>query len=221
MDQKAERLNRSKEEIVAKVERQVAKKMAMKRGYRKKSKQILERQLRRILYRVFSPKNAVALCPQGSSVFGYDEFGRNVEQGLQQYVALLKSRGIGVHTVIVQGSRAKSSWKPESDVDVTIVADNLPREGSDFLSFRLRDLRRRILLSDRPLFLGIEPSGCCSREEYLKRLERFDLQVLDAILYGRVVFDDGFWSQVKSKYEELVKKNRLETAPLRELISQV
>lgn len=214
-------MSRSSEEIIAIVERQVAKKMTMKRGYRRILKQIIERQLRKALYRVFSPKNSVAQCLQGSSMFGCDEFGRNVEQGLQQYVALLKSRGIGVHTVIVQGSRAKSSWKPESDVDVTIVADNLPPGGSDFFTFRLRDLRRRILLSDRPLYLGIEPSGCCSREEYLKRLERFDLQVLDAVLYGRVVFDDGFWSQVKSKYEELVKKNGLENAPLRELISPV
>lgn len=214
-------MNRSNEEIIARIERQVARKMAMKRGYRRKFKQIIERQLRKVLYQVFSPKNAVAPCLQGSSMFGCDEFGRDVEQGLLQYVAILKSRGIEVHTVIVQGSRAKSSWKPESDVDVTIVANNLPKEGRSFFSFRLRDLRRRILLSDRPLFLGIEPSGCCSREEYLKRLERFDLQVLDAILYGRVVFDDGFWSQVKSKYEGLVKKNKLETAPLRELISPV
>jgi predicted nucleotidyltransferase len=214
-------LSPSNEEIVAKVKRQVARKMAMKRGYRRKFKQIIERQLRKILYQVFSPKNVIAPCLHGSSMFGCDEFGRDVEKGLQQYVAILKSRIVEVHTVIVQGSRAKSSWKPESDVDVTIIANNLPKEGHNFLSFRLRDLRRRILLSDRPLFMGIEPSGCCSREEYLKRLERFDLQALDAILYGRVVFDDGFWSQVKSKYEELVKKNRLETAPLRELISPV
>lgn len=214
-------MNQSNEEIMARVKRQVARKMAMKRGYRKKFKQVIERQLRKILYQVFSPKNAVAPCLQDSSIFGCDEFGRDVEQGLQQYVAILKSRGLKVHTVIVQGSRTKSSWKPESDVDVTIVANNLPKEGHNFLSFRLRDLRRRMLLSDRPLFLGIEPSGCCSCEEYLKRLERFDLQILDAILYGRVVFDDGFWSQAKLKYKELVKRNRLETAQLRELISPV
>jgi predicted nucleotidyltransferase len=211
-------LSKSSEEIIANVERQVARKMAMKKGYRKKFKQIIERQLRKTLYQVFSSKNAVASCLKGSSMFGCDEFGRDVEQGLQQYVAILKSRRIEVHTVIVQGSRAKSSWKPESDVDVTIVANNLPKEGRDFLSFRLRDLRRRILLSDRPLFLGIEPSGCCSPRQFLERLEDFDIQELDAVLYGKVIYDVGFWRTVMDRYQTLEKKYHLDAMNLKTML---
>jgi predicted nucleotidyltransferase len=214
-------LKRTREEIVQDVERQVAKKMAMKRGYRKKFKQIIRQKLRRILYHTLSPKYAETARFHGSSMFGFDEFGRDIGQGLLRYVTILKSRKVQIHTIIILGSRAKSSWKPESDVDVTIVASNLPKEGRNFLSVRLRDLRRRVLLSDRPLFLGIEPSGCCSREEFLQRLEQFDIQVLDAVLYGQVVYDDGFWKQAKLKYEETIRKYGLETAPLKELLVRV
>jgi len=214
-------LKETKEEIVRHVENQVAKKMSMKKGYRKKIKQIVEPKFRKLLYQVFSPKNMVSPHSQANSIFGYDEFGRDIEQGLRQYVSILKSRKVQIHTVIVLGSRVKSSWKPESDIDVTIVASNLPKEGRNFLSYRLRNLRRGILLSDRPLFMGIEPSGCCSPEEFLQKMERFDLQILDALLYGQIVYDDGFWSQAKLLYEKIAKKHGLETAPLKKIIAPV
>jgi predicted nucleotidyltransferase len=102
---------------------------------------------------------------------------------------LLKNRKLHIHTVVVLGSRVKRSWKPQSDVDVTIIAEGLPREATNILTRRLGILTRRIVLSDRPLYLGIEPSGCCSRQEFLDRLEQFDVTVLDAVFYGRLLFD--------------------------------
>jgi len=204
--------------IMQKVEKQVQRKLAMKKSYKKKIKVAIKRALRRIFYRTLNDPKIKVKNYRENSNFGYDEFGRDVEDGLLQYIKLLKSRKLQIHTVIVLGSRAKGSWTPQSDVDVTVIASNLPRERRNPLTKRLFGLRRKLILSDRPLYLGIEPSGCCSKTEFLERLERFDIQVLDAIFYGKVIYNDGFWRTVKMKYKEIEKKYGLEQIPLKEML---
>ena len=73
-------------------------------------------------------------------------------------------------------------------------------------------------MSDRPLYLGIEPSGCCSKEEFLERLRSFDIQALDAIFYGRVIYDDGFWDVAKAQYTEIECKYGLDPLYLKKLL---
>jgi len=214
-------MDKIQEEVLLRVEKQIERKMAMKKGYRKKFKVILERVLRKVLFKIFSYSNIEIERYHGNSSFGCDELGRDVEDGVRQYVELLKGRKLQFHTVIVLGSRAKGVWAPQSDVDVTIIASNLPKEGRNFLTKRLFDLRRRIILSDRPLYLGIEPSHCCSKAEFLELLEKFDIQALDAVLYGRVVYDDGFWRTVKMKYREMEKKYGLKQIPLKKMLLPV
>jgi len=205
--------------ILRHIENQIRRKLKMKRGYRKRAKVILEKTLRWFSRKTVFPSDMKVQQYVGDSLFGCDELGRDVEDGLQKYVSLLRTRGVRMHTVIVLGSRAKETWKPESDIDVTIVADDLPKEGRNFLTRRLLDLRRRIILSDRPIRMGIEPSGCCSREEFLKRMEQFDVQALDAVLYGQVIYDDGFWQTAKVNFKELAKKHGLEELALRRLLA--
>ena len=209
------------QEVRWRVERQIERKMAMKKGYRKKFKVILERMLRKVLFKMFSYSDIEIEQYRGNSRFGCDELGRDVEDGMRQYVELLKGRKLQFHTVLVLGSRVKGVWTPQSDVDVTIIASNLPKEGRNFLTERLFGLRRRIILSDRRLYLGIEPSHCCSKAEFLERLEKFDIQALDAVLYGRVVYDDGFWRTVKMKYREMEKKYGLKQIPLKKMLLPV
>ena len=193
----------------------------MKRGYRKKLKKNLERLLRKILFTIFSSSSIKVKRFNGDSSFGCDERGRDIEDGLHKYVSILKNRGLKVHTVIVLGSRAKGLWTPRSDVDVTIIATNLPKEGINFLSKRLLNLKRRIILSDRPLYLGIEPSGCCSKDEFLKKLEMFDINALDALLHGRVIYDDGFWLKVREKGKEIMSKHGLSEELLKRVLAPV
>jgi predicted nucleotidyltransferase len=123
--------------------------------------------------------------------------------------------------VIVLGSRVKDSWTPRSDVDVTIIADRLPRDGKNFFTKRILGFRRNFLLSDRPLYLGVEPSGCCSRKEFLERLNRFDIQALDAVLYGKIIYDDGFWSMVEARYATIEKRYQIECLPLKEMLASI
>jgi len=207
--------------VIQKVKKEVGQKLASKKSYRKKFKTIFERISKRILRRILNnPKVKIKKYGQDSR-FGCDEFGRDVEDGLRQYIKLLKSRKLQVHTVIVLGSRAKGSWTPESDVDVLIIAGNLPKEGRNTLTKRLFGLRKKLILSDRPIYLGIEPSGCCSKTEFLERLEMFDIQALDAVFYGRVVYDEGFWRKVKKKYRDMERKYGLEQIPLKEMLVAV
>lgn len=191
--------------------------MSLKTGYRKKAKGILERLLRRITRAVLSTDITIRPYDSNSSM-GHDELGRDVEDGVKKYVELLRSRGINIETVLALGSRVKGSWKPESDVDVTIIADNLPREGKNMITKRIHDMKIRLLLSDRPIYMGIEPSGCCSRIQFLEGLEHFDIQELDAVLYGKVIYDVGFWRTAMDRYRSLEKKYSLDTLNLKTLL---
>lgn len=61
-----------------------------------------------------------------NSPFGYDEFGRDVNDGMQKNERLLMDRNPKINSLVVMESRAKGSWTANSDVDVLVVADCLP-----------------------------------------------------------------------------------------------
>ena len=221
MERKSEvMLNESiiQQKILLQIEERVKNKVAVKKGYRKKLKKNFERLLRKILSTIFSSSSIEVKKFNGDSSFGCDEYGRDIEDGLKKYINILKNRGIVLHTVILLGSRAKGLWTSRSDIDVTIIASNLPKEGKSFFSRRLLNLKRSIILSDRPLYLGIEPSGCCSKEEFLERLRSFDIQALDAIFYGRIIYDDGFWSQVMETFNRMDNECQLPKDKLKKLL---
>lgn len=208
----------TKKRILLQIKRKVENKVLMKKGVMKKLKKRLGRVVRRILIKIFSSSSMKVKRYDGTSDFGCDLYGRDVEDGLLKYVGILMSRNVDVHTVIVLGSRAKGNWTPESDVDVTIIASNLPREGKNILSRRFFDVMRYIILSDMPLYLGVEPSGCCSKNEFLKKLRNFDIQVLDAIYYGKIIYDDGFWMTVKTEFNKMKEVYGLDDSLMKKLL---
>jgi len=207
-------------EILFQIQKAVERKIAMKKSFRKKLKRMLKEFTQRLLF-IFLPSTIKIKEYNGNSRFGCDRLGRDVEDGLQKYIRMLKSRNLQISTVVVLGSRAKGLWKPNSDVDVTIIANNLPKERKNFVIKRLLDLKRNLILSDIPLNLCIEPSGCCSEEEFLIKLEKFDINALDAVLYGCVIYDEGFWPKVKEKYRELKEKYCLNDKLLKEILKPV
>jgi len=207
--------------LMQNIKKKVEKKTAAKKGFRKKIKTQAERRLRGLARCVFNdPTIRVKRCTQHSEL-GCDDLGRDIKDGLRLYVRILKARNFRVHTVLVLGSRAKGSWKPTSDVDVTIIVENLPKEGKNPLTKRLFGLRRALLLSDRPIYLGVETSGCCSREEFLNRLEHLDIQALDAVFYGRVIYDDGFWQTAVERYRQIEGLHKLNQILLKEILLPV
>jgi predicted nucleotidyltransferase len=152
---------------------------------------------------------------------GIDEYGRDVVSCLREYASLLISRGVKLHTLIVLGSRAKGRGKPESDVDVLVIASNLPgRKTSEFtsLSQKIMNIRQRLLLTDFPLSIGVEPSSSCSKEDFLRWLKEFKVAALDGVYYGKIIYDDGFWNEVQRIFKELEKKYRLQETRLKEML---
>ena len=85
------------------IDGQVQRKLAMKKSWRKKLKQTVERPFRHASYRVISRPRMQIEQYNGSSALGADEFRRDIADGVTKYVDLLKKRGLQIHTVIVLG----------------------------------------------------------------------------------------------------------------------
>lgn len=167
---------------------------------------MLKRLLKRSLYQIMG-KRAGAIEAKTTQGIGKDEFGRNIDHYFRSYIDLLRRRGLGIHTVILVGSRAKNRWKPKSDLDIFVIAGGLPKGV-------MRHLSKYTVLSDVPLFLGIEPYSC-TKEEFLERLKHLDLMALDAVCCGKILFDDGFWLEANSRFAEIEEKYGLRKAQLR------
>lgn len=197
--------------ILARIKKQLQERIQMKYGWRKKVKSTLLKIYRTFFYQLFARSKWSTRAKIENLDLGIDQFGRSVAEGMLTYVELLKSRGFQVHTVVVLGSRAKGRWTPDSDVDVTVIAGNiLGKEG--FLG-----IRNWYLLSDKPLFMGIE-SCCCSKEKFLRLLNDFDLMSLDSMYYGKVICDDGSWIELKKKFEEMEREYNLKKLSLKEML---
>jgi hypothetical protein len=141
---------------------------------------------------------------------GSEPFGRDVKARFHLYLELLKRRRLRVHTVILLGSRSKGRWKPDSDFDILVIASGLP-------AGILGDWLRQYILSDIPLFLGVEPYGS-TEKEFLEMLVNLDLIALDAICWGQVLFDDGFWSVARQTYERVRASYGLDTGKLSSML---
>jgi len=123
---------------------------------------------------------------------GVDEFGEEVMKAVITYVNTLKKRGLKIRSIVVFGSRARGDYKPWSDVDILVIAENLPKSK-----------RWEIL------WVGeVEPRGYTPRE-FLKALWKLDMTALDACYEGKVIYDDGFWKSAMKEFEKVKKKYML------------
>jgi len=202
------------------VEAQVKRHVAMKGGLRKWLKDFLTSTTREIMYRVDGSSDK-APTYQMNSRFGCDRHGRAVESGLNEYVRLLRAKDSKLHTVLVLGSRVKGKWSPGSDVEVTIISDSLSSKNLDPISQRLYDLKVHSRYSDRPLNMGIVASCYYSRSEFLRSVEQLDFQALDALFYGDVIYDDGFWPTALGRYKELERRYGLDRDRLKKIVRDV
>lgn len=190
------------------IERRIAKKIRknrMKGG----PKWIIKRMLKIICYHILKGNREIEINGKKAFDFGIDEFGRDVYNGVISYLKVLKKRDLDLNAVLVLGSRAKGRGKPKSDVDLLVIASNLPK-----------GLKRHLVLLDNPIWMGIEPCGC-TKEEFLRWLEEFRLIALDAMYYGKLVYDDGFWSEAKKKFTKMEKKYALQKTNLKERLSVI
>ena len=129
---------------------------------------------------------------------GVDEFGERVMDQVKAYMKALGERGISLRSVVVFGSRARGDYKPWSDADVLVIAENLP-----------------IVKRWETLWIGeVEPRGYTPRE-FMRALLSLDMTALDACCEGKVVYDDGFWELALKEFEkvkEIYELTKLEDA---------
>lgn len=212
------------ESVIKSIKKQIKHRMAKKYNWKRivyKRLEHIYKKISRLIFWGIKEHSYSNPMIRNFTEFGLDDMGKDVAIGLKLYVDLLLKRGVKLHTVIVLGSRAKKKAKPDSDIDVMIIASNLP--GKSFpeptiFPQKILNLKRWFLLNDSPLFMGIQPSACCSREEFLSWLKSFRITALDAIYYGRVVYDDGFWNKVLNEFEKIEKKYRLKETNIRKLL---
>jgi len=65
--------------------------------------------------------------------------------------------------------------------------------------------KERGIYSDHPLYMGVEYTLCWD-EELICWLGECRTIALDAMYYGMVAFDDGFWMEAREVFRELEKK---------------
>jgi len=112
--------------------------------------------------------------------------------------SLLASEGDQVLSVVVFGSYARGDFTRHSDVDVLVVL----RESSLPFLDRLAELYEH---TPRGL---IQPLAY-TRAEVEKMFEAGNLLVLDALREGVALFDTGFWSELRARLEELIRRGDL------------
>jgi len=98
-----------------------------------------------------------------------------------------------VRAVILFGSRAKGNDTENSDVDLCVIADDLPQE---VLSRRYPAPSGYKFLS----ILGFHP------DEFLTMLKDANPLILDIVTYGKIIYDNGFFKQVETSFHEVIKK---------------
>jgi len=96
---------------------------------------------------------------------------------------------------VVFGSRARGDWKPWSDVDVLVVLREAPR-----------GFERLTAVPYAPM---VQP-WVYTEGEARAALESFDLALLDALEHGVVLYDDGFWGELKGRFAALKEEWGLE-----------
>jgi predicted nucleotidyltransferase len=210
--------------ILKSIKEEIEKRISLKYNWKRTVSSALTRLEKSIFCLVFRPERffkKTCVTKVEELDLGVDKLGRNITFCLKQYVTLLRSRGLKIHTLIVLGSRAKGRGKPDSDVDVMIIASNLPGvKTPEFINFpqKIMNIKQRLLLSDFPLCIGVQPSACCSREEFLNWLKDFKAVALDAIYYGKVIYDDGFWEKALQLFKKLEKEYRLNGTKIKEML---
>jgi predicted nucleotidyltransferase len=95
--------------------------------------------------------------------------------------------------VILFGSYARGNFTEDSDIDLCVIAEQLPED----------ELRRRTLVgynTPKITALGFYP------QEFINFLKKRRCFVYDVISDGIVVYDDGFFENIKSVYEGCIRE---------------
>ncbi|MBS7627178.1 nucleotidyltransferase domain-containing protein, partial [Candidatus Bathyarchaeota archaeon] len=120
------------------------------------------------------------------------KYWREADRLLNSFLKDIKH--LSPRCVIVFGSYVKGDFTESSDIDVCVIAQNLPED----------ELSRRTLagLNETPKIkaIGFYP------EEFLHYLENRRFLAYDIVSDGNPILDDGFYVTLKRTYDRCVKE---------------
>jgi len=99
--------------------------------------------------------------------------------------------------ILLFGSYAREDFTELSDIDVCVIAENLPSD-----ELQRRNLRG-VYSTPKIRAIGFYP------EEFLNYLRNLRLFAYDIISEGRVLYDEGFFAEARRTYQECLKKFKL------------
>jgi predicted nucleotidyltransferase len=100
---------------------------------------------------------------------------KKVETALQHYLKRISSH-IKIHQAILFGSYAQDNYSPGSDIDIAIIADNLPGDPG----------KRFAMLKDTVLGLDLQPFAY-STEEWDKMVKTHSSFAVEILKRGKVL----------------------------------
>ena len=100
---------------------------------------------------------------------------KKVENALQQYLKRINTR-VKVHQAILFGSYANDNYSPGSDIDIAIIADDLPSDPG----------KRFAMLKDTVLGLDLQPFAYTTAE-WGKMLETDSSFAGEIVKHGKVL----------------------------------
>jgi hypothetical protein len=210
--------------IMNSVQKQVEEKLAQKYNYKRTPSTKIEQLLRKFLRLLFglqrhtAPNFPISVTTYD---FGFDEYNRDIMAAIRTYIETLFNRGVNLHAFLVMGSRAKNRAKRSSDIDVLIIASNLPGASyAEFTNFpqKILEFKRQQLFNDISINIGIQVSSSCSKSEFLQWMHNFKVVALDAIYFGKPIYDDGFWEKTIAEFKEITIKYKLNENRLKTLL---
>ena len=119
-----------------------------------------------------------------------------VSEAIKQFVeAVLQAYGSNVVSIVFFGSRARGDWTRYSDADILVILSQHPKRFVDRLSE----------------FTIYSPSGLVeplvyTKEEIETMFQSRNAFLLDILMYGILLFDQGFWRDLRNRFEALLKK---------------
>ncbi len=108
-------------------------------------------------------------------------------------VLLEHARELQPSTMILFGSYAKGNFTEASDIDICLIADNMPKE--ELTRRALPDLQK----PPKVRVIGFQT------EEFLDYIRTLKFLAFDVVADGIVIYDKGAYEKIRKTYDETVK----------------
>lgn len=102
-----------------------------------------------------------------------------------------------IKSIVLHGSMARGDYSPSSDIDLLIIVS----EG-------LKKLNERIYEYSEYSNGWVEPLVYTDKE-VIKMFNDFNPLMLYALEEGIIIIDDGFWSELKKKFDRIKREGKI------------